>query len=163
MNFKNFVKINESFNLKNVELADILSSLQSVKDNMENIKRKDLINILNSIFSSIVPFLKTKNDKNLLLLLQKIAYAIKNDIEENNDFKDTVDSSVRELEKYFSNNNIITNKPMKISSVDNISKPIDQNSKDVKINIDLDNQNFGGDEAYSPPLAGDGTNPINNL
>jgi len=157
MNFKNFV--NESFNLKNVELADILSSLQSVKDDLQNIKRKNLIEILNSIVSSIVPFLKTKNDKTLLVLLQKIAYAIKNDIEENNDFKDTIDSSVKELENYFKNNNIIVNKPIKNSDIDNISNPIEQKPKDVKMNIEK--QEDGGD--HSPPLAGNGQNNLNNL
>lgn len=161
MNFKNFFKLDETFNLKNVELADILSSLQSIKDNLENIKRKDLINMLNSVVSSIVPFLKTKNDKNILTLLQKIAYAIKNDIEENNDFKDTLDSSVYELEKYFSKNSMPINKPSKNLDIDNISKPIEQKPEDVKMNTDL--QPETGEKSYVPPLAGDGANNLNNL
>lgn len=160
MNFKNFIKLNEVFNNDGVELGDILSSLQSIKDNIDNIKRKNLIDMLNSVVTNIIPFLKTKNDKDLLFLLQKIAYAIKNDIEENNDFRETIESSVQELENYFKKNNIVltkTNSP----DTDNISDPTKKEPKDVKVNQDLSQPT--DNMLNTPPLAGNGENSFTNI
>lgn len=160
MNFKKFFVINEVFSKDDVQLGDILSSLQSIKDNIDNIKRKNLVDMLNSVIVSIVPFLKSKNDKKLLSLLQRIAYAIKNDIEENNDFKETLESSVSELENYFKSNNIVINAPIKTNKIDNVSKPIEQEPKDVKINGEpVPDSN----SMESPPLAGNGDNPFDTI
>lgn len=161
MNFKSFIGLNEVFNNQNVQLGDILSSLQSIKDNIDNIKRKNLVEMLNSVVSNIIPFLKTKNDKILLVLLQKIAYAIKNDIEENNDFRETLESSVQELENYLKKNNVILNEPLKDTNLDNLSKSVEKDPKDVKINTDVISKD--STSVDSPPLAGNGQNSFSNI
>lgn len=163
INFKKYL-LNEAFDTSNVEIGDILSSFQQLKADIDNIKRKDLINSLELTISSMRSLLNPKNDNKLISSLQKIICAIKDDIESNNDFNDTIDGSIYELENYLKNKKVTIDKPLEIPKDNSTSEPVKpktpaETPKEVETNQEVapPEQNT----AFSPPLAGSGENQLN--
>ena len=161
MKFKDFL-LKESFNTSVPELGDILSSLETIKTDIDNLNKKQILDYLNDLLVNIRGLINPKNDKNLVKILQKIGCAIIDDIKDNNDLKDTIDSSIFELKNYFEKNNQPTNKPAENSKdIKGVSKPIKTNSpKNISTNKELDNIPSDNQQLYNPPLAGTGDNSM---
>ena len=161
MKFKDFL-LKESFNTSIPELGDILSSLETIKADIDNLNKKQILDYLNDLLVNIRGLINPKNDKNLIKILQKIGCAIIDDIKNNNDFKDTIDSSIFELKSYFEKNNQPINRPVENSKdVKGVSKPIKINTpKSISSNKELDNIPTSDQQLYNPPLAGTGDNSM---
>jgi len=156
MNFKKFI-LKEGFDSSNVEAGDILSALQGIKTDIDNIKRKDLISAMEDLVVKIRTLLNPKNDPRLILVIQKIAAAIIDDIEQSGDFKETIESSIFELENYFKNKKVILNKPAEVSKdIKGTSDPV--TPKDIKKNPEVGSPPPEENSSYIPPLSGSGEN-----
>lgn len=165
IDFKKYL-FSEAFDTSNVEVGDILAALQQIQSDINNIKRKDLIDSLEVTVSNMRGLLNPKNDNYLISTIQKIICAIKDDIESNNDFKDTIESSVYELENYLKNKKVAINKPLEIPKDNNTSKPIKPVAKNIETPKEVEtNQEVATppeqDATFSPPLAGSGENQLN--
>jgi hypothetical protein len=155
MNFKKFI-LKEGFDSSNVEAGDILSALQGIKTDIDNIKRKDLISAMEDLVVKIRTLLNPKNDPRLILVIQKIAAAIIDDIEQSGDFKETIESSIFELENYFKNKKVVLNKPAEVSKdIKGTSDPV--TPKDIKKNPEVGSPPEEN-SSYIPPLSGSGEN-----
>lgn len=160
MNFKKFM-IGESFDNSNVKAGDVLAFLQSIKPDIDNYDKKQLKSMMQDLVVKMRYLLSHKNDPQLILTIQKIASAIIDDINDNNDFKDTIESSIFELESYFKNKKLPLNKPAQINDPDAISEPV--LPKELKKNSELGNLPSIENPSYIPPLAGSGENSINTI
>jgi hypothetical protein len=160
MNFKKFI-IGESFDNSNVKAGDVLSFLQNIKPDIDNYDKKQIKSMMQDLVVKMRYLLSPKNDPQLTLVVQKIASAIMDDINDNNDFKDTIESSIFELESYFKNKKIALNKPTQISDPDSVSDPV--LPKDLKKNAEVENLPPTENPSYIPPLAGSGENSINTI
>jgi hypothetical protein len=160
MNFKKFI-IGESFDNSNVKAGDVLSFLQNIKPEIDNYDKKQIKSMMQDLVVKMRYLLSPKNDPQLTLVVQKIASAIMDDINDNNDFKDTIDSSIFELESYFKNKKIALNKPTQTSDPDSVSDPV--LPKDLKKNTEVESLPPTENPSYIPPLAGSGENSINTI
>jgi hypothetical protein len=155
MKFKSFL-LQEGFNFANVEAGDVLSFLQEINSDIESFNKKDLKVSLESLITKMRNLLNPKNDKRLVYIVQKIICAIKDDIESGNDFKNTIESSVYELEKYFKDKKVVLNRPSNNIKDDSVSDPI-------KAPVELkSNQEISPPEQalqqQTPPLGSSGDN-----
>lgn len=154
MKFKSFL-LQEGFNFSNIEAGDVLSFLQEINSNIENLKKKDLSVSLDALIARMRNLLNNKNDKKLVSVIQKIICALKDDMESNGDFKDTIESSIYELEKYFQDKKVVLNKPVDNSKEDSVSDPIKE-PIEVKSNQELSPSLDQNLQQQSPPLGGTG-------
>lgn len=155
----------EGFDFSSVEAGDILSALQQINLDINNIKKKDLKDLLENLIANMRNLLNPKSDKKLVHIIQKIICAIKEDMESNNDFKDTIESSIFELENYFKSKKVILNKPIKTTDDNNsLAKPIKKpvESEVVKKNQELSPEDNKKVAQEAPPLAGTGEK-LNNI
>ena len=72
--------------------------------------KKNIYTYIKNIVNQIRPLLKINIDKNYLLVLQKVAVSLMKDVDEKNDPKDTIQSSIKELESLLSSNGVPINK-----------------------------------------------------
>jgi hypothetical protein len=156
MKFKSFL-LQEGFNFANVEAGDILSFLQEINSDIENLNKKDLKVSLESLITKMRNLLNPKNDKRLVYVIQKIVCAIKDDIESGNDFKSTIESSVYELEKYFKDKKVVLNKPSNNVKDDSVSDPI-KAPIELKSNQELTTPQDQVLQQQTPPLGSSGDN-----
>mgnify|MGYP003332607268 CR=1 FL=1 len=109
MEFKDFL-LGENKSYFAVKTGDILSSLQDIYSDADVLDKKNIYTYIKNIVNQIRPLLKINIDKNYLLVLQKVAVSLMKDVDEKNDPKDTIQSSIKELESLLSSNGVPINK-----------------------------------------------------